>query len=413
MRLDAALSLTRSVAEHEADCPEIGPICQARAEPPQRHHSVLWVGELRLLAEVGLTPGWSLQAGLPLRLVDARTTYTDLAGRPVTLDYPSIHHVDGARTGPGDGQLYVKRTGRLGPLLYGVRAGASLPIGKVNEDPYALGDEGLPHEHIQFGTGTWDPMLGADGSLGLGAVQLSAFAWGQAPVYAGVQGYQAGARGLLGVLASRALGTDALQGRLAVEAYGEAAERWHGQVPTEDGNQGRFDLYLSPGVTWKVGNDWTVSLDAQLRVGGAVKGAQLQQPLIVTLDVGTLLHLEDDRVDAPLPVVGADVADLVTAGEAAPLTPVAGKWTAFDFWAPWCEACPRLERALRERAASRPGLAVRRVNVVDLDSPIARQALPGVTQLPHLRLVAPDGRVALDASGTPEALASQLDALLP
>ena len=31
----------------------------------------------------------------------------------------------------------------------------TLPLGRTVEDPFALGDMGLPHEHSQFGTGTF------------------------------------------------------------------------------------------------------------------------------------------------------------------------------------------------------------------------------------------------------------------
>lgn len=37
--------------------------------------------------------------------------------------------------------------------------GTSLPIGSTEEDPFTAADEGLGHEHLQFGTGTFDPLL--------------------------------------------------------------------------------------------------------------------------------------------------------------------------------------------------------------------------------------------------------------
>ena len=51
------------------------------------------------------------------------------------------------------------------------------------------------------------------------------------------------------------------------------------------------------------------------------------------------------------------------------------------------------------------------MNVVSLDSPIARRELAGVSQLPHLRLVLDGGRVAYEASGTPEELFEQVERL--
>jgi thioredoxin-like negative regulator of GroEL len=82
----------------------------------------------------------------------------------------------------------------------------------------------------------------------------------------------------------------------------------------------------------------------------------------------------------------------------------------FDFWASWCEACKVLDAQLRELAARQPGIAIRRVNIVDLDSPIARRELSGVSQLPHVRLVGPDGAIVYEASGAPEELVQAIEA---
>src|SRR3954454_15126634 len=92
LRVDVATGGFHAEAVHESDCPDIGPICAVRAEPPQVHHTSLWVADLRLLAEYGLLDWLAVQAMFPLRLVDTRTHYTDLANHPVTLDYDNIHH---------------------------------------------------------------------------------------------------------------------------------------------------------------------------------------------------------------------------------------------------------------------------------------------------------------------------------
>ena len=41
-----------------------------------------------------------------------------------------------------------------GEWTLSARAGTSLPVGRTEPNPSALGREGLPHEHIRFGTGT-------------------------------------------------------------------------------------------------------------------------------------------------------------------------------------------------------------------------------------------------------------------
>jgi hypothetical protein len=59
----------------------------------------------------------------------------------------------------------------------------SLPIGKTEENPFELGDRGLSHQHIQFGSGTsircwcwkrWDGRIRQDGNLGRSEVLATA-----------------------------------------------------------------------------------------------------------------------------------------------------------------------------------------------------------------------------------------------
>ena len=416
LRVDLELDGSWGQSSHDEECPEIGPICNLRDEPPQQHHTDLVSLQARLFAEVGVRPNLALQAQLPFRLVGTWTRYTDLSGNPITLDYENIHHRDGVRAGLGDVKLATHFGWSAAGLNGGVALGLSLPTGVVHQNPDRLEGLGLPHEHLQFGTGTVDPTLSLDLGKTFSLWSLAAFGSAQVPLYPGDQGYQAGAMLTLGVSASSHLGWKGPLFRLALFGYGETPERWDDQVPLEDGNRGRVDLYLGPGVTFDLGKDWTLSVDARFRLAGLVVGAQLAMPVVLSVSLGTLFHFESADEEEHLHGGGeevADIADLVTAGEAAPLEPVAGKWTVFDFHAPWCEACKSLDVALRNRArAWTKELAVRRVNIVDFDSPIARHELPGVGVLPRIRVVNPKGQVVFEASGSPDELLQRLDAQL-
>lgn len=396
---------------HEEDCPDIGPICRQRAEPPQEHHTLLWFWELRLLAEYGLTPSWALDAVLPFRAVDTRTTYTDLSNRPLTLGYANIHHRNETLAGPSDPQLWAHHAWHSGSWLGSERMGVSLPLGRVEPNPYVLGAEGLPHEHIQFGTGTFDPLVGLDVARSFSKWSAALFAQAQLPLYSDHYGYKAGSRLLGGISASSHLGLKRPMFRLNATAVHELAERWEGTVPNNDGNQGRSDVFLGPGVTLPFATDWTVSLDAQAHAWGHVVGAQLSMPVVLAVSIGRLFHFEpngDSDLGAALATT-ADVASVVEHGEVASLTPVPGKWTLYDFWATWCEACRRLEPRLRALAEQHAELAVRRVNVVDLDSPISRATLSSVSVLPHVRLLDSAGKVVFEASGTPDELMAGIE----
>ena len=92
---------------------------------------------------------------------------------------------------------------------------------------------------------------------------------------------------------------------------------------------------------------------------------------------------------------GADVAILTDRGEAVgPLEKlrVPGKYTVFDVYADWCGPCRTIDAKLREAVARRSDIAVRKLNVVRFDSPLAKEFGPSLTALPHIVVFSPSGR---------------------
>jgi thioredoxin 1 len=73
----------------------------------------------------------------------------------------------------------------------------------------------------------------------------------------------------------------------------------------------------------------------------------------------------------------ADVQLISTGGEDVDIAAhsVAGKVTVIDFFAIWCGPCRVVEKKLVELQAERDDLAVRRVNVPDEESPVAKRYL--------------------------------------
>lgn len=393
VRLDLVLDLTRAYAQHDSECPEIGPQCRLGPVPPQQHRTTLWLSSLRLFAEYGLQKNLALQAVTSLRFADTRTRFTDLEGNPI--ESASIHHRDETLIGPGDAQLLIHGARFFGGTAVGVRGGVSIPIGRTEPDPYLLGEQGIAHEHLQFGTGTMDPIFGLDVARSVGPIGLGAFAFTQVPLISNVHGFQAGPVVNGGISAAYSRG---ITYRLSVLALHEWAERWNGVVPDDDGNQGRTDLFVSPGVTIPFATDWSASVDLRIRAYGQTVGAQLELPAILQLSIGRLVHLEDDE-EAAHPDELGNVEEWVTNGEARELSGVPGKFVVYDFWAPWCDACRAVDRDLRELAEKRPDVIIRRVNIVDFDSEIAKRELPGVDVLPHVRVIGPDGAQRVDQSG--------------
>jgi thioredoxin 1 len=81
---------------------------------------------------------------------------------------------------------------------------------------------------------------------------------------------------------------------------------------------------------------------------------------------------------------------------------VPGKYVVFDFYADWCAPCRVLTPRLERMVAQQPGrLALRKIDVINWDSPVARQH--GVSSLPFLVLYGPDG-VRLAGGGAEQVL---------
>jgi thiol-disulfide isomerase/thioredoxin len=99
---------------------------------------------------------------------------------------------------------------------------------------------------------------------------------------------------------------------------------------------------------------------------------------------------------------GADVATLSQDGSAVgPLDKlrVAGKYTVFDVYADWCGPCRVVDQRLRDIAGARPDVAVRKLNVVDFDTPLARELGPRLESLPYVIVFTPTGK-RTDITGT-------------
>jgi thiol-disulfide isomerase/thioredoxin len=90
---------------------------------------------------------------------------------------------------------------------------------------------------------------------------------------------------------------------------------------------------------------------------------------------------------------GADVLELNKDGESVgPLDAlrVAGKFTVFDVYADWCGPCRDVDARLRQIVSKRPDVAVRKLNVVDFDSPLAKDL--AIDMLPYVVVYTPEGK---------------------
>ncbi len=139
-----------------------------------------------------------------------------------------------------------------------VSAGTTLPAGKTVENPYKLGEEGLKHLHIQFGTGTFDPLLEVDYRIPLARqLSLGAYAVGRLPLYENRETYQGPVEITSGLILSYRLSSRFLF-HLTGTRYYQNFAHWDDK---QDINSGLIATSGMCGVAVKTSEDTMLGLD--------------------------------------------------------------------------------------------------------------------------------------------------------
>jgi hypothetical protein len=247
---------------------------------PYWHDQHLLISELDLSVARGLRPGLGLSVTLPLRLVRDRIQFEDLARQPYVPPNPDTHHRNETLNHVADGQLEMLLTRHPGPWTLSVGLGTSVPVGKTEPNPFELGRLGLPHQHIQFGTGTWDPIVNMLAARGLGGFGFNANASARLSFYENGHGYHAGNRYAVALGGTHGVGGAwTASGGLSLNL--EQAERWSGVIE-EEGNLGRTDILAQAGLV-RVMPAGTFGASVQLPIRSWATGEQVKFPAFVSL----------------------------------------------------------------------------------------------------------------------------------
>jgi len=272
--LGAALTGTSLHIEHiESDDPGL--------VVPYWHVQDLLIGELDLSASRGFSGGTGIGLMLPLRMVRDRIHFLDLAREPYVPPNPDTHHRNETLAHVADPQLWAVMTRQPGPWSLSIHAGTSIPIGRTEPNPFALGRLGLPHQHIQFGTGTWDPILGAAAARAIGSFGLSAVGSATLSFYENSHGYQAGNRYALVMGGSHSIGPTWVA-NAALSLNREEAETWSGKIE-EEGNLGRTDLFAQVGIGRGVPKLGLLVWTVQLPIRTWSRGEQVRIPFVLSM----------------------------------------------------------------------------------------------------------------------------------
>jgi hypothetical protein len=189
-----ATGTTTSIS-HDARCPGISPtVC---ADPDieiadHEHHQGVTMARAQVSLSYGMGKGWQATARLPVDMKYMTINYTTPNGQAYDPPYGNIHHRNETLLGLGDGQWELQKYARLGEkVTLGAGFGTTVPLGRTEENPYALAAQGETHQHLQMGSGTIDPV----GSI-LAVWMSHRWGWmatanGRMPLYDNAKGYRA------------------------------------------------------------------------------------------------------------------------------------------------------------------------------------------------------------------------------
>ena len=219
-----------------------------------------------------------------IELVDPATPL-EIAAMQRNLE---IHHPSKRLEGFSDFSLLFARSApdvwRAGDR-FTAAIGTSLPVGRTEDDPYELGDAGRAHEHIQFGTGTFNPLLELYYVTPLSKrFELSANLLGKFPLYENDKGYQ----GSLEASASASLAlalTERFSLRAGWSSYYQGYSHWKGE---RDVNSGLLSHGVVGGASYTISEALKLSLGARLPVSQrtlASSGDAFEQGNIVQFGV--------------------------------------------------------------------------------------------------------------------------------
>ncbi len=121
---------------------------------PNTHFVTMDWTRFEAVVKVPLSERTEMELQIPYDIKDMTAEYELPDGTPYDNPVGNLHHRTEKLEGFSDFKLYWNF------FLEDWRfsAGVNLPVGRIEDDPFALGALGLEHEHIQFGTGTVDPL---------------------------------------------------------------------------------------------------------------------------------------------------------------------------------------------------------------------------------------------------------------
>ena len=170
----------------------------------------------------------------------------------------NIHHRSETYTGLSDAKVLVaRRFHRIGikHSTLDVALGSTIPTGATQEDPLKAGAEGREHLHIQFGTGSCDPVVELHYNALIGnKLLLSMFSVNKQPMYTNSRNFKGGYEGVQGIGIGYGL-TKWLTSRLSFASFIQNQSAWDG---VKDPNSGLIAWNIAAYFPIRLGNNLQV-----------------------------------------------------------------------------------------------------------------------------------------------------------
>ncbi len=186
------------------------------------------------------------------------------ADRLAALRNAYIHHRTDTYEGFSDMEMAVgwRKHDVFGEgSILRISLGMTVPIGSTEVNPWVLGDAGEVHNHIQFGNGTFDPLLDFYIGIPLGKQwACSLYGRGRFPLYENYHGYQGSVEGTL-IPRVTWLPNKKLSVSAGVSANYYGYSYWSGE---RDENSGQFTLNATVSAGLKLGDKVTGSIGVLL-----------------------------------------------------------------------------------------------------------------------------------------------------
>ncbi len=249
-------------------------------EQPGTHGLELGMLEWAVDVQAGVHKRFAFELQLPVRATIIRASFKDRDGDDLP-GFDSIHHRDETISGVGDVALGT-RIGLVLPenvpgWVLALRLGASLPTGRIEPNPF---QQKTDHQHMFFGSGTIDPIVGLDTSYMFQRWGLAGWTVARLPLVSNREGFQSGKVVVGGVGVHSSFGLQKWSFLLQPEVFFQTPGQWG---DTAARSSGRTSLLATAGFFFVPRPAWQIHLLAKVPYFNQVTDGTLVWPFVAAL----------------------------------------------------------------------------------------------------------------------------------